>query len=351
MAEFNLRSAGFASDNNSAVIPEVLSFLRDINSGHVHAYGGDEVTRRTELLFKEKFGAQAEVFFVFGGTAANVLSMRACLQTFESVICADTSHANVDECGAPENIAGIKLISVKTKDGKLSPDLIRPLLIRKGDQHFSQPKMVTITQPTELGTVYSLEEIRGLSHFCKENQLLLHVDGSRFVNAAVHLGVELIDLVKGVDILSFGGTKNGLMLAEAVVTINPELAKNFKFIRKQSMQLASKMRYVSGQFFLFLKEELWRQYSKHSLEMAQRLFVGVKNIEGIKVLYPVQSNALFVRIPKKVVQALRSHYFFYVWDENNWDVRWMTTFDTRAEDIDRLIFLLKQELAAASTAR
>ncbi len=333
---------GFASDNNAGVHPDIMSSLQSVNEGHTVGYGGDSYTRQAIDLIKQEFGASAEVFFVYNGTGANVIALQAMARPFEAVICAETAHINVDECGAPEKHSGCKLIDIPTKDGKLTPELIEPLLNGMGVEHHVQPKVISITQSTEMGTIYSLDEIKTLCAFAHQRRLLVHMDGARISNAAAALNCSLADLSAkaGVDVLSFGGTKNGLMFGEAVIILNPELSHSVKYIRKQTAQLHSKMRYISSQFTSFLTNELWRKNALHANRMASLLATEAAKIEGVKITQEVQANGVFAIIPSAWIKKLQEHYFFYVWNANTSEVRWMTAFDTTEEDIRGFIRLL-----------
>lgn len=335
----------FVSDNNSGVIPELWPVLAQVNAGHVHAYGGDIYTEQCIEMMKKHFGKSADIFFVFNGTAANVVALQLFCKSFESIICSDLSHIQNDECGAPEKYLGSKLVLCQTKDAKLTIEMIQQKLIRLGDQHWAQPKIISLTQPTELGTTYSLEEIQKIVSFAKQHKLKVHIDGSRLVNAATHLKCSLLDLSEkmGVDVVSFGGTKNGLMGAEAIIVYDKELAKQLKFYRKQSMQLAGKMRYLSAQFMAWLQDDsVWMKYSKHACEMAQYLKQEVQKLDFVQVTQEVQSNAVFAIIPKKVVQEVRKEFFFYVWNEHTFECRWMCSWDTQKSDIDAFVVALQK---------
>ena len=342
-----------ASDNHSGVHPEILKQMNAVNFDHVHSYEGDPQTLELKNLVKELFGPEFESFLVFNGTAANVLALQHFVKPWNSVICTDESHLNLDECGAPEKLIGCKLSLIKTKDGKLKAEDIEHKMIRGGDQHYSQPKMVSITQPTEYGTVYSLDEIQKIADVCKRHKLFLHIDGARFANAVVHLGTDFKTLSQFADALSFGGTKNGLMGAEMVLIKNtsPNPIHEFKFERKQSMQLPSKTRFLAQQFLTYFKNDLWLQIANHSLEMAQTLEARLKNIPEIKVLLPVQSNAVFCEIPKTWVKELRSNIFFYIWDEKRTIVRLMTSFDTSLDDLDLFVKTAERLSTAFNTTR
>ncbi len=330
----------FASDNWASIHPEVLVAMAAANDGHVPAYGNDPVTEAAVALFAEHFGKDADVSFVFNGTGANVVGLQSLLRPFEAVICAGTAHINTDECGAPERFLGSKLISVPTPDGKLTPELVEGAGGGVGDQHHVQPRVVSISQPTEMGTCYRVDEIVALAAWAHERGMVLHVDGARLANAAAFLGVELGELGSpaGVDVLSFGGTKNGAMAAEAVISFRPALESSLRFIRKQSMQLASKMRFVSAQFTALLTDGLWRTNASHANAMACRLAEGIAGMPGLTVAYPVEANGVFVVVPQDVTEALQKYYPFYVWDVATGVVRWMTSFDTTEEDVDSLVY-------------
>ena len=334
----------FASDNNSGALPEMIKSLQRVNVGHVHAYGGDEYTELGVQKFKEHFGNDIDVHFVFNGTAANVLSIKAFLKPYEAVLCAETSHLHMDECGAPEALTGCKLRLLPSPDGKIKIEDLEKQYIRLGDQHYSQPKMISITQPTEYGTVYSVEEMKALGKWAKDHNMYFHVDGARFPNAAISLGKSLKEISKdvGVDVLSFGGTKNGLLFGEAVVFFNREFAKDFKFHRKQMMQLGSKMRFVAAQFEDLLSNDLWKKTAEHSIKMAKLLRAGLADIKGVEITQNTESNAVFAKFPKEWVKPLKDKNFFYVWDENTYEVRLMTTFDTTEDQVNGFVNLARQ---------
>jgi threonine aldolase len=329
-------SRGFASDNAAAIHPEVLAAIERANSGHAFGYGHDAYTGAVETRLAEQFGAE-RAFLVFNGTGANVLSLRASCRPWEGVICAQTAHMNTDECGAPEANAGVKLLSAPTEQGKLTPELVRGLIVHIHDEHAVQARVVSISQSTELGTLYDLAEMRALARAAHEHGLLLHVDGARLSNAAAALGVPLRAITSdlGVDVLSFGGTKNGLMLGEAVVFFNPELADGFAYLRKQSMQLASKMRFLAAQFDALLTDELWHRCAAHANAMASTLADAVDGLPGLTITRPVQANAVFAVLPPRATQALLAEFPFYVWDEATGEVRWMCAWDTTEEDVAR----------------
>jgi threonine aldolase len=344
-----MNKRGFASDNNAGVAPEVIKKIAEVNNGHVVGYGDDPYTEELMDIFREVFGERAKPFLVFTGTAANVLSIASLLKPHYSVFCAETAHIQVDECGAPERFTGCKLIPIPTKDGKIRPADLEPHMEGFGFEHHAQPGIISISESTELGTVYSVNEIRELSSFAHDQGLLLHIDGARLANAVVSLNTTFKELIadSGVDMLSFGGTKNGLMAAESVIFFREELAVEFKYIRKQGMQLASKMRFIAAQFLAYFENDLWRRNALHANNMARKLHMAVKNIPEVKVTQKVEANGVFAVIPKTVIPRLQREYFFYVWNEGRGEVRWMTSFDTTEEDIngfvERLNDLLKEE--------
>ena len=335
---------GFGSDNHSGISPEVLKAIADANVDHALAYGDDEYCARVEQLFKQHFGQQAVVSFVFNGTGANTMAIDAMVRSHEAVICAETAHVNVDECGAPQRIVGCRLLTVDTPDGKLTPELVMTRMHGFGFEHHSQPKAITITQSTELGTLYTINEIKALAELAHQHNMYLHMDGARLANAAVALNCTFKEMTTdaGVDVVSFGGTKNGLMIGESVVFLNPELAKDYKYRRKQGLQLCSKMRFLAVQFEAYFNNELWRRNAEHSNKMAQMLYNAVKDIPQVKVVYPVQVNGVFVQLPRKVWTELQKQYFFYDWDIDKDVVRWMCSFDTTEEDIKNFVEALKK---------
>lgn len=328
----------FGSDNHSGVHPLVLeSLIAETIRGHAPAYGTDPTSMRAADHMRTLFGANAEIFFVFNGTAANVLCISTLIESYQSVICASTSHIQMDECGAPEKISGSKLILIDSKDGKITPDQIEEKLVRLGDQHATQPKLVSITLPTEYGTCYSLEELRAIRAFTKSKGLLLHIDGARLVQAANYLKCDLHDITGklGVDAVSFGGTKNGLMFGEAVVVFTKEAKEKLKYLRKQNMQLPSKTRFIGAQFEALLGgSQVWREVTAHTHELALRLRDGLLKVPQIKVTQKVEANSVFALVPKEWVKTLREHYFFYVWDEKTFEVRLMMSFDSTIEHVD-----------------
>ncbi len=337
---------GFASDNNSGVHPNILSALGMVNEGHTIAYGDDPYTQQAIDLFKREFGNQAEVFFVFIGSAANVLGLKAATQPYNAIICSETAHINVDECGAPERFTGCKLLTVSTPDGKLTPELVKKHMHGFGFQHHAQPKVISISQPTELGTLYSPKEIKELSKYAHANNMYLHMDGARIANAAAALQIPFADFTTkaGVDILSFGGTKNGMMYGEAIVFINPSLAAEFMYTRKQGLQLASKMRYISAQFTAYLSNQQWKGTAVHANSMAKLLERELKQFSEIHITQPVDVNGIFAIVPHSIIEPLQKEFFFYVWDEDRNEVRWMTSWDTTEADIAEFVTLLKNLL-------
>lgn len=334
---------GFGSDNHSGISPEVLKAIADANIEHALAYGDDEYCARVEKIFKQHFGNQAIVSFVFNGTGANTMAIDAMVRSHEAVICAETAHVNVDECGAPQRIVGCRLLTIDTPDGKLTPELVMTRMHGFGFEHHSQPKAITITQSTELGTLYTINEIKALAELAHQHNMYLHMDGARLANAAVALNCTFKEMTTdaGVDVVSFGGTKNGLMIGESVVFLNPELAKDYKYRRKQGLQLCSKMRFLAVQFEAYFNNDLWRRNAEHSNKMAQMLYNAVKDIPQVKVVYPVEVNGVFVQLPRKVWTELQKQYFFYDWDIDKDVVRWMCSFDTTEEDINNFVTALK----------
>lgn len=334
----------FASDNNAGIHPEVIEAIKAANDGHVIAYGDDHITSRAVKLFQKHFGRDVAVYFVFGGTGANVLGLKSITKPHNAIICAETAHVNVDECGAPEKFTGCKLLTIPTTDGKLRVEQIKPLLHVVGIEHHAQPRVISVSQATEMGTVYTRKELKTLSSFAHDNDLLLHVDGARIANAAVSLNASLKEITAdaGVDVLSFGGTKNGMMYGEAVIFFNKKLAGDFKYIRKQGMHLPSKMRYISAQFEALLSGDLWKRSAAHSNRMAQKLASELAKVPQIKITQPVESNGVFAVIPAKFIPLLQKKYFFYVWNEELSEVRLMASFDTTEEDIQDFVEVVRK---------
>ncbi len=327
----------FVSDNASGVHPEVIAAIVAANDGHAVAYGRDEYTERARQTLREHFGTQAEVFFALTGTGANVVALQSVLHSYQAIICADCAHLHRDECGAPEKFIGSKLLSAPTREGKLTPELIAPLLADTSMVHRTQPRVLTVSQCTEWGTVYTPAELNALAKFCRDNNLLLHVDGARLCNAAVALDLPLKAITAdcGVDILSFGGTKNGLMGAEAVVLFKPELSQSAAFFRKQAMQLPSKMRFIAVQFETLLATDLWKRNAAHANAMATRLAAAVDDIDSLHIVAPVESNAVFAQLPPECIEKLQAVTVFAVWNTPQSIVRWMTSFDTTENEVDQ----------------
>jgi threonine aldolase len=338
---------GFASDNYAGVHPEVLEAIAVANGGHQISYGEDDYTGHLQELFREHFGPDATVFPVFNGTGANVVALQSMTRRWDSVICAESAHINVDECGAPEKVAGIKLLTLPTPDGKLTPDLVSRQAWGWGDEHRAQPRVVALTQTTELGTCYRPEEIAALCEQAHSRHMKVYVDGARLANAAATLGVPLREFTTdaGVDVLSFGGTKNGALLGEAVVVLNPDAVDGMRFLRKLDMQLASKMRFVSAQFEALLDGDLYLRNARHSNAMARRLYEAVHDLPGLTVTQPVEANAVFAILPKDAIERLQKRFRFYYWgDERVGEVRWMASFDTTEADIDTFAAAIEEEL-------
>jgi threonine aldolase len=334
----------FASDNNAGVHPEIIEALKAANEGHVVAYGDDPFTARAVKVFQKHFGRDVAVYFVFGGTGANVLGLKAITNSYEAVVCAETAHINVDECGAPEKFSGCKLLSVRTPDGKLRPEDIKPFLHGIGFEHHVQPRVISVSQATEMGTVYTKSELKTLARFAHDHNMLLHVDGARIANAAMSLNASLKEITAelGVDVLSFGGAKNGMMYGEAVVFFDKKFAADFKYIRKQGMHLPSKMRFISAQFETLLGTDLWRRSAAHANRMARTLASELEKIPQIRITQPVEANGVFAEIPEKFVPALQKKYFFYVWNEETSECRFMASFDTTEEDIHDFVTLVRK---------
>ena len=335
---------GFASDNNSGVHFEILKAMEEANQGHVVGYGNDFYTQKAIGIFKEKFGQETEVFFVFNGTGANVLGLSTVTHSFNSIICAETAHIQEDECGAPEKFTGCKLLPVEPENGKLTPEKIRHHIKGFDFEHHSQPRVISISQVTEMGTVYQPNEIAELADLAHKNNMLLHMDGARIANAAVALGLDFKAFTKdcGVDILSFGGTKNGMMMGEAVLFFNPSLTPLTKYIRKQSMQLYSKMRFVGAQFIAYFENDLWKMTASHANKMAKLLEAEVAKIPEIKLTQTVNANGVFAIVPREIIEPLQQSFFFYIWNNVTSEVRWMTSFDTTEEEIFEFVALIKE---------
>lgn len=334
---------GFASDNNSGVHPAVMKELLRVNRDHVVGYGDDPFTDRAKELLRKELGSEAEIYFVFTGTAANVLGLAGVMRSWNSVITASTAHIEQDECGAPEKFTGCKVLTVDTPDGKIRPEYLERHMHGFDFEHHSQPAVISVSQATEMGTVYTVEEIKALADYAHGHKMLLHMDGARLANAAVSLGLPFRAFTTdaGVDVLSFGGTKNGMMYGEAVCFLRPELAQGFKYLRKQGMQLASKMRYIAAQYIAYLTNDLWKECASHSNKMARELQKKLKTIDGVKITQKVEANGIFVIMPDDVAIRLSREYFFYPWNERISEYRLMTSWDTTSDDITHFADRLK----------
>ena len=343
---------GFASDNYAGVHPEVLAALAVANGGHQPAYGADAYTAHLQEVFRAHFGPEAQAYPVFNGTGANVVALQAMTDRWGAVICADTAHIHVDECGAPERAGGLKLLTLPTEHGKLTPELVDREAWGWDDEHRAMPQVVSLTQSTELGTCYTPEEVRALCEQAHDRGMTVHVDGARLANAAASLDVPLRAFTTdaGVDVLSFGGTKNGLLFGEVVVVLRPQAVRALPHVRKMSMQLASKMRFVSAQFEALLSGDLYLRSARHANAMARRLAEGVRAVGGVEILHPVEANAVFAALPHDVAERLRKRYRFYYWDESAGVVRWMCSFDTTPEDVDGFVAALAEETGRRAPA-
>ena len=334
----------FASDNNSGVHPLVMEALMRANQDHAVGYGDDPWTAEATSKIREAFTPDCEPLFVFNGTGSNVVALQLCTSPFNSILCAETAHIYVDECGAPARLTGCQIRPIQTPDGKLTPELIRPYLCNFGEQHHSQPGAVYISQCTELGTIYRPEEIRALADTVHPHGMYLHMDGARLANACAALGKSFKELTVdcGVDVLSFGGTKNGLMMGESVILFNPALKAKAPFVRKQSAQLASKQRYLSCQFTAYLTDDLWLKNAAHANRMARKLHESLKELPGVRFTQAVESNQLFLVMPRPVIDKLRESYFFYFWNEAADEIRLVASFDTTDEDIAALVATVRK---------
>ncbi len=335
----------FGSDNHAGAHEAVLRAVIEANTGDAVAYGDDEWTRRATAELRRVFRGDGDVFLVFNGSAANILGLSLLLRRHEAVICAESAHINTDECGAAERILGTKLLTVPAPDGKLTPEMIAEQLGARGDDHRAQPGAVAITQTTELGTCYTLTELRKIGDFCRASDLRLYIDGARLANAAAYLECSLAELAECADVLSFGGTKNGAIGAEALIVMREGLAADAPYLRKQQLQLASKMRYLAAQFLALTEGELWRRNASHANEMARRLADGVRDVPGVDIRFPVQSDAVFARVDPRQLEDLRREWFFYLWDERASVVRWMTAFDTTEADVDQFVASIRSVVA------
>ena len=338
---------GFASDNISGIHPEALDAIAAANAGHVPSYGADPYTARLQDVMRGHFGDRASTYPVFNGTGANVMSLSLLTERWDAVICARTAHINSDECGAPEKLAGIKLVTVDAPDGKLTPDLVARHAAGRGDEHHAQAAVVSITQSTELGTLYSPDEVRDLAEAAHDRGLALHMDGSRLGNAAAALGCGLGDVTSavGVDVLSLGGTKNGLLGAEAVVVLDPDRVRGPLYLRKLLGQLPSKMRFTSAQLIALYEGDLWQRSASHANAMAARLAAGVRDLPQLTITREVAVNAVFAVVPPRAAAQLREQFYFYDWDAASNEVRWMCSFDTTEAHVDDFVAAISAALA------
>lgn len=329
----------FASDNNSGVHPFIMEALAKANVDHAVGYGDDQWTTEAVAKIREAFTPDCDAYFVFNGTGSNVMALQSITRPFNSILCADTAHIAIDECGSPAKMTGCQISMIPTPDGKLTPELIKPYLHGFGDQHHSQPGAIYISQCTELGTIYTPEEVKAITSLAHENGMKVHMDGARLANAcaALHLSLKAMTVDAGVDIVTFGGTKNGLMLGECVVVFDEEAKKCAKFFRKQSAQLASKLRYLSCQFTAYLETGIWLTNAQHSNAMAQKLHDALGEFMSIRFTQKAESNQLFMSMPRPLIEYLQQKYFFYVWNEANNEIRLVTSFDTKEEEIDELV--------------
>jgi threonine aldolase len=339
-----MKNRTFASDNYAGVHPEVMSALLRANHGHAGSYGSDEYTERATQKFKSLFGESTSVYFAYNGTGANVLALSAMTHSFNSIVCSDLAHINVDESTAPEKFTGCKLVTIPTQDGKIYPDQIEEKIQRTDDQHHPQAKAISISQSTEYATLYTVAEVKAIAVVAKKYNLFFHMDGSRIANAAVSLKEDFRSFTcdAGVDILSFGGTKNGMMFGEAILFFNPELDKHMKYIRKQGMQLHSKMRFISTQFEALLSNDLWKKNAVHSNQMAKLLEIELRKNKSISVTQKVEANGVFAIMPPSIIPALQEEHFFYVWNDKTSEARLMCSFDTTEEDIQSFSKKLKE---------
>lgn len=333
----------FMSDNNSGVHNKIMEAIVNINKEHDYSYGTDNTTKKAEELISKLLGKDVDTYFVSTGTAANVLGLSGLLRPYEGVIAAETAHINVDECGSLEKISGSKILQVPSEDGKITKEGVKMYLGSLGDHHQSQPKIISISQTTETGTLYSIKEIRELANLAHENGMLLHVDGARVSNAVVALNTTFKEMITdtGVDLLSFGGTKNGMMIGEAIVSLNKELSQAFKFYRKQGMQLISKMRFISAQFIPYIEEEIWKENASNANNMGIYFAEELSKLNSVKLKNKPETNMIFLYMEKEVIDALQEKFDFYVLDEQTNLARLVTSFDTTKEDIDEFINFIK----------
>jgi threonine aldolase len=339
----------FGSDNHSGIHPKILDAITKANIGDERSYGDDPFTMQATQKLKLLFGGETDIYFVSSGTAANVLSLSVMLHSHEAVLCAESAHIHVDECGAPEHYIGCQLLICPTPDGKLKPEMLPPHLTEMGFEHHVQPKVISISQVSELGTVYSIEEIKALADFAHANDMYLHMDGARFANAVVSLDcdVRAMTVDAGVDVMTFGGTKNGMMMGEAIIFFDPAMSNCFKYVRKQGMQLLSKMRFVSAQFNAYLEDDLWLKNAKQANDMAKLLEKGLREVKDCHIHYPVDANAIFLSLPREIAFKLQEKFFFYFWDQDPLEIRLMTSFMTTANDIDSFLETLHEIIASS----
>lgn len=332
------------SDNNSGVHPKIIEAIINANDGHDYSYGNDSTTKKAIEKIKELLGKDVDVYFVTTGTAANVIGLSGLLNPYEAVVCADTAHINVDECGALEKFSGSKILQIPTEDGKICKEGVKRFLHSLGDEHQSQPKVISISQTTETGKLYSIAEIKDLAQFAHDNNMLLHIDGARIANAVVALNTTFKAMITdtGVDLLSFGGTKNGMMIGEAIVCLNKDLSKAFKFYRKQGMQLLSKMRFVSSQFVAYLSDDLWKENALNANNMGKYFARNLTEIPGITLKNEPETNMIFANMDKDLIDALQEKFAFYVINEETNLIRLVTSFDTDREEIDKFINSIKE---------
>lgn len=338
-----MNSVSFGSDNHSGIHPQVLEAIQKANYGYCPAYGDDPLTIKVLEQIKQLFGGNCDAWFVITGTGANILSLQSVIHSYNAIICPKSAHINTDECGAVQKFTQSRLQSIETTDGILTPELIAPLLLGNRDQHHSQAKVISISQSTEYGTLYSLQELKALADFAHQNNMFLHIDGARLANAASALNCSLKEMTKDIsaDVVSFGGTKNGLLCGEAIISFNPEITSDMRFYRKQASQLLSKMRFVSAQFEAYLQDDLYLQNAFCANKMAKLLAKRLQEIKEVTVTQEVEVNSLFVILPEHIIETLQQKYHFYTWNEATNEVRLMCSFNTKEEHIDEFINDLK----------
>ena len=338
---------GFASDNYAGIHPEVLAAIASANAGHQPAYGDDDVTARLRDVLRDHFGPRAEAYPVFNGTGANVVALQAMTRPWQAVVCAESAHIHQDEGGAPEKVAGLKLWTIPTADGRLTPELVDTQAFGFDFVHRAQPAVVSITQATEYGTVYSIDALAALVEHAHRLGMTVHLDGARIANAAAALGVPMAAFTTeiGVDVVSLGGTKNGALAAEAVVVLNPDAAPGVDYVRKSAMQLASKMRFASAQLLALFEGELWLRNAEHANDMAERLSAAVAAIPGVRLTRPREASAVFAILPREAIERLQRRFRFYTWDHVTGEVRWMCSWDTSEADVDAFAAAIAEDLA------